>query len=57
MREKEVYKDPLFELFTSLKTNLLSEEICVVIGYSFGDEHIRNIFFDAAKRNLEIKYL
>lgn len=55
MREKEVYKDPFFTSLTSLKTNLLSEEICVVIGYSFGDEHIRNIFFDAVKRNLEIK--
>jgi hypothetical protein len=55
MREKEVYKDPFFELFTRLKTSLLSEKICVVIGYSFGDEHIRNIFFDAVKRNPEIR--
>jgi hypothetical protein len=57
MREKEVYKDPFFELFTRLKTSLLSEKICIVIGYSFGDEHIRNIFFDAVKRNPEIKIL
>ncbi|MCK4733568.1 MAG: SIR2 family protein [Methanophagales archaeon] len=55
MREKEVYKDPFFELFTRLKTSLLSEEICIIIGYSFGDEHIRNIFFDAVKRNPEIR--
>jgi len=57
VREKEVYKDPFFELFTRLKTSLLSEKICIVIGYSFGDEHIRNIFFDAVKRNPEIKIL
>ena len=57
MREKEVYKDPFFELFTRLKTNLLSEKICIVIGYSFGDEHIRNIFFDAVKRNPKVKIL
>jgi len=57
MREKEVYKDPFFELFTRLKTCLLSEKICVVIGYSFGDEHIRNIFFDAVKRNPEIRII
>jgi hypothetical protein len=57
MREKEVYKDPFFELFTRLKTSLLSEKICIVIGYSFGDEHIRNIFFDAVKRNPKIKIL
>nr|QNO56461.1 cell division protein FtsZ [Methanosarcinales archaeon ANME-1 ERB7] len=55
MREKEVYEDPFFELFTRLKNSLLSEKICIVIGYSFGDEHIRNIFFDAMKRNPEIK--
>ena len=57
MREKEVYKDPFFELFTCLKTSLLSENICIVIGYSFGDEHIRNIFFDALKRNPEIRII
>ncbi|MDI6810815.1 MAG: SIR2 family protein [archaeon] len=55
MREKEVYKDPFFELLTRLKTSLLSEKICLVIGYSFRDEHIRNIFFDAVKRNPEIR--
>ena len=57
MREKEVYKDLFFELFTRLKTSLLSEEICIIIGYSFGDEHIRNIFLDAVKRNQKIKIL
>jgi len=57
MREKEVYKDPFFELFIRLKTSLLSEKICIVIGYSFGDEHIQNVFFDAVKRNPEIKIL
>ncbi|HJH28034.1 MAG TPA: hypothetical protein C5S37_15020 [Methanophagales archaeon] len=57
MREKEVYKDPFFELFTCLKSSLISEKICIVIGYSFGDEHIRNIFFDSVKRNQEIKIL
>ncbi|MCK4735958.1 MAG: SIR2 family protein, partial [Methanophagales archaeon] len=56
-REKEVYKDPFFESLTRLKTSLLSEKICIVIGYSFGDEHIRNIFFDAVKRNPKIKIL
>lgn len=55
MREKEVYKDPFFESFTRLKDSLLSEKICVVIGYSFGDEHSRNIFFDAVKRNEKCK--
>lgn len=56
MREKEVYKDPFFELFTRLKTCLCSEKICVIIGYSFRrDEHIRNIFFDAVKSNPEIR--
>jgi hypothetical protein len=53
MREKEVYKDPFFESLTHLKTSLLSEKICITIGYSFGDKHIRNFFFDAVKKNLE----
>ena len=56
MREKEVYKDPFFELFTRLKSSLADKEtkVCIVIGYSFSDEHIRNIFFDAVKRNAKI---
>lgn len=57
MREKEVYKDPFFESLTRLKTSLLSEKICITIGYSFRDEHIQNIFFDAVKRNSKIKIL
>jgi hypothetical protein len=57
MREKEVYKDPFFESLTRLKTSLLSEKICITIGYSFGDKHIRNIFFDAVKKNPKIKIL
>lgn len=56
MREKEVYKDPFFELFTRLKACLCSEKICVVIGYSFSrDEHIKSIFFDAVKSNPGIR--
>ena len=55
MREKEIYKDPFFELFTRLKTCLCSEKICVVIGYSFRDEHIKSIFFDAVKSNPGIR--
>lgn len=57
MREKEVYKDPFFTSLTRLKTSLLSEKICITIGYSFRDEHIQNIFFDAVKRNSEINIL
>ena len=57
MREKEVYKDPFFTSLTRLKTSLLSEKICITIGYSFRDEHIQNIFFDAVKRNSKIKIL
>jgi len=55
MREKEIYKDPFFELFTRLKTCLCSEKICAVIGYSFRDEHIKSIFFDAIKSNPGIR--
>ena len=57
VREKELYKDPFFEALARLKTSLLSEKICVVIGYSFGDEHIQNIFFDAVKRNPKIRLI
>jgi len=57
MREKEVYKDPFFELFTRLKAYLCTEKICVIIGYSFRDEHIRSIFFDAVRSNPEIRII
>ena len=51
--EKEIYKDPFFELFSYLKGTLRNEliKICIVVGYSFRDEHIKNIFFDAINKN------
>jgi hypothetical protein len=59
MREKEVYKEPFFELFTRFKNCLVDKKrkTCIVIGYSFRDKHIRNIFFDAVKRNPEIRII
>lgn len=57
MRDKEVYKDPFFELFNRLKTCLRSDEICVVIGHFFGDKHIQNIFIDAVKSNHKLRII
>ena len=50
--EKEIYKDPFFELFSHLKETLKRRtETCIIVGYSFRDEHIKNIFFDAINKN------
>ena len=56
-RNKEVYKEPYFELLTRLKSSILSEKVCIAIGYSFADKHIQHIFIDAVKRNPNIKII
>ena len=56
-RNKEVYKEPYFELLTRLKSRILSEKVCIAIGYSFADKHIQHIFIDAVKRNPNIKII
>ena len=56
-RNKEVYKEPYFELLTHLKDRLLSENVCIAIGYSFVDKHIQHIFIDAVKRNPSMKII
>lgn len=55
MRKWE-YAEPLLENLLTLKTKLQSEscKYVVVVGYSFRDEYIRDIFWDAARRNKEL---
>jgi hypothetical protein len=53
MRKWE-YAEPLLELLILLKKKLESAKFLFVIGYSFRDEHIRRIFWDAARKNKEL---
>lgn len=50
MRKWE-YEEPLQELLMELKTRLEKADKVIVVGYSFRDEHIRRVFWDAARRN------
>ncbi len=45
------YTEPLLELLVMLKKGLEGSACCVVVGYSFRDEHITRIFWDAARNN------
>lgn len=55
MRKWE-YAEPLLENLLALKNKLQSEscKYVIVVGYSFRDEYIRDIFWDAARKNKEL---
>lgn len=54
--QKWDYTEPLLELLVYAKQLLESEtcEFLVVIGYSFRDDHIRRILWDAARKNRKL---
>ncbi len=45
------YTEPLLELLMLLKDRLEHVKCCIVVGYSFRDEHITRIFLDAGQKN------
>jgi len=54
--QKWDYAEPLLELLIEIK-HLLESEICkflIVVGYSFRDDHIKRILWDAARKNREL---
>lgn len=54
--QKWDYAEPLLELLVYIK-HLLESETCkflIVIGYSFRDDHIKRILWDAARKNREL---
>lgn len=53
MRKWE-YAEPLLELLFMLKRRLENAKFAIVVGYSFRDDHIRNVFWDAANKNREL---
>lgn len=45
------YNEPSLELLIELKKKLEHTNFVFVVGYSFRDDHIRSIFWDAARKN------
>jgi len=48
-------KEPQLELLNLLKQSLLSSKICIVVGYSFRDPNVGQIFTDACRKNNSLK--
>jgi len=48
------YAEPLLELLVELKKKLEKTRFLFVVGYSFRDDHVRRIFWDAARKNKEL---
>jgi len=61
VQEKYIYRDPFFDMFHYLKEKLFNnggaKTRCIVVGYSFRDDAITNIFIDAVKRNPNLKII
>jgi hypothetical protein len=53
MRKWE-YAEPFLELLLKLKEMLESAKIAIVVGYSFRDDYIKRLFWDAARRNKDL---
>ena len=51
--QKWDYAEPLLELLVEIKHRLESEtcKFLIIVGYSFRDDHIRRLLWDAARRN------
>lgn len=54
---KWTYAEPMLELLVELKRKLDVANYVFVVGYSFRDEHIRRLFWDAANRNRNLVLL
>jgi len=54
---KWTYAEPMLELLVELKRKLDVASYVFVVGYSFRDEHIRRLFWDAANRNRNLVLL
>jgi len=54
MGGKWEYAEPLLELIRRLHGRLEKANVCIVIGYSFRDDYIRRIFFEAARTNKDL---
>jgi hypothetical protein len=54
--QKWDYAEPLLELLVEIKHRLESEtcKVLVIVGYSFRDEHIRRLLWDAARKNKKL---
>ncbi|APV43662.1 SIR2-like domain-containing protein [Dehalogenimonas formicexedens] len=52
--QKTGYEEPLLELVTRFRTILHKCGVLIVIGYSFRDDHLLKILFDAARGNPEL---
>jgi hypothetical protein len=48
------YAEPLLELLIELKKKLEKAKFVIVVGYSFRDDHMRRIFWDAARKNRDM---
>jgi len=54
MGGKWEYAEPLLELIRRLHVGLENAGVCIIIGYSFRDDYIRRIFFEAAQKNKDL---
>jgi len=53
--QKLQLSEPFLDLLSRLRTALEQVDIAVVVGYTFRDEHIRNLFWEAAHKNEHLR--
>ena len=54
--DKPIHYEPLSELIQRFRTLLGEARLCIVVGYSFRDEHIKRMLFEAVRKNKKLKF-
>lgn len=55
--EKYIYQYPFFDMFSILKNRLEERRVCIVIGYSFRDSAVNDVFKSAVRKNKRLKII
>lgn len=55
--EKYATRSPYYEYLGQLRRALVTEQVCIVLGYSFRDTPINNAFLDGIQKNSKLRIL
>lgn len=57
IQQKDLYLFPWYDLFRAFKLSLIKNTYWLVIGYSFNDEYIKNIFIQEFQFNDNVNFI
>lgn len=55
--QKLTSRDPFLTLLYRFSTEIKKSDVCIIIGYSFGDPHLNDVLIQRMRENLRVKVL